>query len=109
MKLNQPELSKTPRTDQEAVEVKIYSNKALVLRLGFGHELERELNESRAINRECIRQLEEACAALKACLKDSIELLDERRWWKNEPRYNYSQRYAQTQENILKAQDVLLI
>ena len=45
--------------------------------------------------------------ALAACVEDSIELLGERGFWKDEPRCGYARRYAETQENITRAQELL--
>lgn len=45
--------------------------------------------------------------ALSACMEDSIELLGEREWWKDESRSGYAERYAQTVENIREAQALL--
>jgi len=45
--------------------------------------------------------------ALENCREDSIELLGERDWWKEEPRCGYQERYAQTAKNIQIA-DALL-
>jgi hypothetical protein len=45
--------------------------------------------------------------ALLQCREDSIELLGERDWWKNEPRCNYQIRYEETAENIRRADAAL--
>jgi hypothetical protein len=45
--------------------------------------------------------------ALSACMEDSIELLGEREWWKDESRSGYAERYAQTAVNISEAQALL--
>ena len=45
--------------------------------------------------------------ALEACKEDSIELLGERDWWKDEPRSDYKRRYKETQGNIDRADAAL--
>ena len=53
------------------------------------------------------RERNELRAALTACMEDSIELLSERGWWKDESRCGYARRYEQTTENIKMAQNLL--
>jgi hypothetical protein len=45
--------------------------------------------------------------ALEECKEDSIELLGERSWWKDEPRSDYARRYKETQDNITRADAAL--
>jgi hypothetical protein len=45
--------------------------------------------------------------ALEECKEDSIELLGERSWWKDEPRSDYKKRYEETQNNIARADAAL--
>ena len=53
------------------------------------------------------RTNEALAAALTDCLEDSIELLEEHGWWKDEPRCGYAERYQATAENIRRAQALL--
>lgn len=53
------------------------------------------------------RERDSLCEALSACMEDSIELLGERGWWKDESRSGYAERYAQTAVNIREAQALL--
>lgn len=85
--------SDTPRTNHESYVASDWVPTTQVVPSGFSRELERELNAT--------------LTALEACVEDSIELLGERGWWKDEPRAGFSQRYAETQENILRARTVL--
>ena len=66
---------------------------------------ERESNAMQALaykaERDYLRE------ALSACMEDSIELLSERGWWKDESRSGYAERYAQTAENVIEAQAIL--
>jgi hypothetical protein len=45
--------------------------------------------------------------ALEECREDSIELLGERDWWKDEPRDLYKKRYKENQDNIARADAAL--
>jgi hypothetical protein len=45
--------------------------------------------------------------ALQECKEDSIELLGERNWWKDEPRSDYKKRYEETLNNITRADAAL--
>jgi chromosome segregation ATPase len=45
--------------------------------------------------------------ALEECKEDSIELLGERDWWKDEPRSDYKKRYEETLNNIARADAAL--
>jgi hypothetical protein len=45
--------------------------------------------------------------ALEECREDSIELLGERDWWKDEPRSDYKKRYEETLNNIARADAAL--
>jgi hypothetical protein len=45
--------------------------------------------------------------ALEECKEDSIELLEERDWWKDESRSDYKKRYEETRNNITKADAAL--
>jgi hypothetical protein len=56
---------------------------------------------------EAREQRDRLAAALEACREDSCELLGERSWWKDEPRCNYSNRYDETAENIVRADEAL--
>jgi hypothetical protein len=47
--------------------------------------------------------------ALEECKEDSIELLGERNWWKDEPRCDHKKRYEETSENITRADKILAI
>jgi len=47
--------------------------------------------------------------ALEECREDSLELLSERDWWKDEPRCDYKKRYEETSENITRANKILAI
>lgn len=62
------------------------------------------LRAERDALREENRKLREA---LNECREDSIELLGERDWWKDEPRGNHRQAYEQIQENIRRADELL--
>jgi hypothetical protein len=61
----------------------------------------------RYICEELERELSAAREALADCAEDSSELLGERGWWKDEPRCGFSQRYANTEENIHRAREIL--
>ena len=45
--------------------------------------------------------------ALEECREDSIELFEERSWWKNEPRCDYGKRYKDIENNIARADAAL--
>lgn len=45
--------------------------------------------------------------ALRQCREDSVELLGERNWWKNEPRLGYQKRYQETRDNVTRADEAL--
>jgi uncharacterized coiled-coil DUF342 family protein len=45
--------------------------------------------------------------ALEECKEDSIELFEERSWWKNEPRCDYGKRYKDIENNIARADAAL--
>ena len=59
------------------------------------------------LHNEMVEQRNLLAEALKACREDSCELLGERSWWKDEPRCNYSNRYDETAENIVRADEAL--
>lgn len=126
---SQAKPSDTPRTDALLVtfiETRTDAIMAFQTVTQLAKDLERELNEA---NKDymCLAELLDGhdateCrmnliqrlllltasnAALEACVEDSIELLGERGWWKDEPRAGFSQRYADTQENIERARNVL--
>jgi chromosome segregation ATPase len=52
-------------------------------------------------------QRDRLAEALRECREDSVELLDIRDWWKNEPRCNYKKRYQETRDNVTRANDAL--
>lgn len=52
-------------------------------------------------------QRDRLAEALKQCREDSVDLLVERDWWRNEPRGNYQQRYQATRDNIDRADEAL--
>jgi hypothetical protein len=54
-------------------------------------------------------QRDRLAKALEECKEDSIELLGERSWWKDEPRSDYKKRYEETSENITRADKILAI
>jgi len=56
---------------------------------------------------EAREQRDALVKALEECKEDSIELLGERDWWKDEPRSGYSKRYKEIQNNIARADAVL--
>jgi antitoxin component of MazEF toxin-antitoxin module len=59
--------------------------------------------------RELINQRDRLAEALEECKEDSIELLGERNWWKDEHRSDYKKRYEETSENITRADKILAI
>lgn len=95
----------------------------------FMENLERQLAEAREkIDRQAerIRYLEGAtnhatgtplskareqrdrlAEALRDCKEDSVELLAERSWWQDETSGDYQRRYAETKENIIRANKAL--
>lgn len=54
-----------------------------------------------------IAQRDALVTALEQCKEDSIELLEERSWWKNEPRCDYGKRYKDIENNIARADAAL--
>jgi hypothetical protein len=59
---------------------------------------------------ECIKLREQRnrlAEALKACREDSSELLGERSWWKDEDLEDFRERYDETTENIVRANEAL--
>jgi hypothetical protein len=54
-----------------------------------------------------ISQRDALVTALQQCKEDSIELLGERFWYKDEPRDHYKERYDETQNNIARADAAL--
>lgn len=50
-----------------------------------------------------VQQRDELVNALINCREDSVELLGERHWWKDEPRLELQARYEETAENVRKA------
>jgi hypothetical protein len=68
-------------------------------------ELNRLLGNYEVVVDECNALIK----ALEECKEDSIELLGERSWWKDEPRSDYKKRYEETSENITRADKILAI
>jgi hypothetical protein len=111
-------MTDTPETD--AAEWGITPND-LVVRSGLARKLECERNGLHALhnkNSAYSAELLELCGilrkerdalvtALEQCKEDSIELLEERSWWKNEPRCDYGKRYKDIENNIARADAVL--
>ena len=56
---------------------------------------------------EVTDQRDKLAEALKQCREDSVELLGERDWWKNEPRLNYDKHYQKTRYNVTRADAAL--
>ena len=56
---------------------------------------------------EVTDQRDKLAEALKQCREDSVELLGERDWWKNEPRLNYDKHYQKTRDNVTRADAAL--
>lgn len=52
-------------------------------------------------------QRDRLAEALRECLEDSMELLGERDWWKDEPRLDYQKRYQETRDNVTRADEAL--
>lgn len=53
------------------------------------------------------KSLNDILDCLRDCKEDSVELLSERSWWEQEPRSGFAQRYADTKENVLRANEIL--
>ena len=68
-----------------------------------------ERNEAREERDAAIAERDALAKALEECKEDSIELLGERDWWKDEPRCDYARRYRETRENITRADEILAI
>jgi len=68
--------------------------------ISFYHAAIAERNEAR-------EQRDELAKALEECREDSIELLGERSWWKDEPRSDYKKRYKDIENNIARADAAL--
>ena len=85
-------MSQTPKTD--AVITADKGDSGFIMELA---KLSRSLEEENIKLRK----------ALADCREDSIELLGERSWWRDEVRCGYQARYMQTAQNIQIA-DVLL-
>jgi len=111
-------MTETPETD--AAEWGITPND-MVVRSGLARKLECErdnaLSDWRQADTDSIRALNERnearqqrdrlAKALEECREDSIELLEERSWWKNEPRCDYGKRYKDIENNIARADAAL--
>lgn len=76
-----------------------------------------QIHENQAI-RDQITELEETSIAwfiaaqelanaLRECREDSVELLGQNHWWKDERRCDFQKRYAETKENIARADRAL--
>jgi hypothetical protein len=63
-------------------------------------KMERERNQAQ-------KQRDTLAQALRECREDSVELLGERDWWKNEPRLDYQKRYQETRDNVTRADEAL--
>jgi hypothetical protein len=105
MSISQTKESETPRTDKSKRKCLGYADE--LVPCSVSEEIERDLNESKLLIEKLKKQLLDTQFALKSCLEDSIELIAERCWWKNEHRCGYSERYMETVENILQARSVL--
>ena len=57
--------------------------------------------------KEVTEQRDRLAEALRQCREDSVELLGERNWWKNEPRLGYQKRYQETRDNVTRADEAL--
>jgi hypothetical protein len=68
--------------------------------LGERNDARKELDRERAL-------ADRLAARLEQCREDSIELLGERHWWKDEPGSEYSKRYEETAENVVAAAEAL--
>jgi hypothetical protein len=113
-------MTETPETD--AAEWGITPND-MVVRSGLARKLEHERNGLHALHNknaaysaellelcETLRKERDALVkALEECREDSIELLEERSWWQNEPRCGHKKRYEETSENITRADKILAI
>ena len=66
-----------------------------------------ERNEARKERDAAIAERDALVKALGECKEDSIELLGERDWWKDEPRSDYKKRYEETRNNITRADAAL--
>ena len=116
----------TPRTDAKQKLKDIIGDEYVAV--DFARQLERELTAAReelaelkeeygtwwaqkriAIDelKEVTEQRDRLAEALRQCREDSVELLGERNWWKNEPRLGYQKRYQETRDNVTRADEAL--
>lgn len=113
--MNNQTTNDTPETDGEWNRLACLDHHEFERQLAdFARKLERERDAAKFDADDESRwamsyktQRDELRTALSACMEDSIELLGERGWWKDESRCGYAQRYEQTAENIRTAQCLL--
>jgi hypothetical protein len=94
----------TPRTaDLRAAYVNFQHGKYTVDAgdiFDFCRKLERELTA-------VTEQRDRLAEALRECKEDSEELLEERKWWENEPRAGFAAEYQKLTERIENANKAL--
>jgi hypothetical protein len=103
-------MSDTPETDTELEICNVCGGKepcshdfdAICWPTNNNEKLKAEIEELSKQNNMLVKALEE-------CREDSMELLIERDWWKDEPRCGYMKDYKEIQNNIARADEILAI
>ena len=102
-------MSNTPETDAETMRDEL-NNELIAARediemMGIRYAAA-EMHHANNMQ-EVIEQRDMLADALRECREDSVELLGERDWWKNEPRLDYKKRFLEIRDNVTRADEAL--
>ena len=102
-------MSDTPETDAETMRDEL-NNELIAARediemMGIRYAAA-EMHHANNMQ-EVIEQRDMLADALRECREDSVELLGERDWWKNEPRLDYKKRFLEIRDNVTRADEAL--
>ena len=96
-----------------AKHISLYHQKCMELETAlFGKESDALPQENERLKRElaaATKQRDALADALQECKEDSEELIEERKWWENEPRGNYAAEYAELKQRVENANKAIAV